>query len=266
MISISEQIKMTEQVLSRAERSYKGRLEGTLVVAKRGGSVKYYLQTEHGKKRRYLPKTQDKAIRRLAQAEYDKSFLKAAKTLMKSLKTIEKAGAERSAAELYRALTRPYDDLSKERKQLVIPYILPTEDYIREWENKPMEPFPVNEEQTFFLTEKGDKVRSKSEKIIADKLFHEGIPYRYEAVLDLQGVKVHPDFTLLDTKERTEIYFEHFGMMQDPDYCRNALNKIAHYEKCGCRLGRELLCTFESAENPLDMKTLDSKLMSLKNE
>ena len=266
MISISDQIKMTEQAAIRAERSFKARPDGTLIVAKRGSSVKYYHQTEHGRKRRYLPRTQDKAIRKLAQTEYDKSFLKAAEDLIKTLKIIEKAGAQRSVAYLYKALTKPFDDLSEERKRLVIPYIMPTEDYVREWENKPCKTLAADEDKAFFITEKGDRVRSKSEKIIADKLFHMEIPYRYEAVLNLQGINVHPDFTLLDVQERTEIYFEHFGMMQDPDYCRNALNKIARYEKCGYHLGRELLCTFESDENPLDVKALDRILVRYKRK
>ncbi|MCR4927136.1 MAG: hypothetical protein K5927_04080 [Lachnospiraceae bacterium] len=47
-------------------------------------------------------------------------------------------------------------------------------------------------------------------------------------------------------------------MMQNPEYCRNALSKMAMYEKAGYRLGREFFCTFESEDNPLDVRVLES--------
>lgn len=66
-----------------------------------------------------------------------------------------------------------------------------------------------DESTSEFYTAKGEKVRSKSEVIIADVLSREGIPYRYEYPLYLKGIgKVHPDFTVLNVKQRKEIYWE----------------------------------------------------------
>ena len=46
------------------------------------------------------------------------------------------------------------------------------------------------------LTEKGERVRSKSEKIMADYFYRNGIFYKYERPLYLPGVGiVYPDFT-----------------------------------------------------------------------
>lgn len=264
MVPMKEQIKIVKDRIARAERSYRNRPEGTLIVSNRKRSVQFYLQTEHGAKRTYLPKKEEKLIRRLAQSSYDKAFLLAAKSQLKMLETLEKERAERSAEEMYRMLCIPFEKLSVTRKKLVKPYILPTEDYIAEWENQDYEQLASRDGMAFFLTEKGDRVRSKSEKIIADKLYREGIPYRYEEKLNLRGITVHPDFTILNVRERTTHYLEHFGMMSNPEYCRKALSKIATYEKYGYRMGREFLCTFESEEMPLDLKMLERVIEDLR--
>lgn len=113
-------------------------------------------------------------------------------------------------------------------------------------------------------TEKGERVRSKSEKIIADKLFLLGIPYRYECPLHLSDrLVVYPDFTILRVAERKELYWEHFGMMDDADYVENVMLKISSYEKNGVFLGIDLFATFETSRKPLNARALDVMLKEL---
>ena len=112
-----------------------------------------------------------------------------------------------------------------------------------------------------YETEQGERVRSKSEKIIADKLHAMGIPYRYEYPVYLSGYEtVYPDFMLLKTKTREEILFEHFGLMDDPDYCENAISKLQKYSQNGYFLGKNLIVTFELPKVPLDMNVLEQML------
>ena len=76
------------------------------------------------------------------------------------------------------------------------------------------------------LTEKGESVKSKSEKIIADKLNMMNIPYCYEVPLYLKGYGyVKPDFKVLNVATRKEYYWEHYGMMDNKDYIIKALKK-----------------------------------------
>ncbi|MCR4927723.1 MAG: hypothetical protein K5927_07055 [Lachnospiraceae bacterium] len=267
MLSIREQIDYVNGLIAQAEKNLRSRIEGTLIVSKRIKSVQYYHQHyENGlRKRDYLKKTQDKTIRKLAQTEYDNAFLKDAKDLLGTLKILKTLNADRDEALLYDELSSSYDKLSPERKSLVIPYVLPRVEYTERWLSKEYANKGVSRDITSFMTENGENVRSKSEKIIADKLHSMGIPYRYEEELRLQGMYVHPDFTLLDPHKRKVYYYEHFGMMQDPEYCRNAIIRIAKYERAGYRLGREFFCTFESEENPLDIKMLETKFSFLKS-
>jgi hypothetical protein len=68
-------------------------------------------------------------------------------------------------------------------------------------------------------TERGDLVRSKSELIIADKLFARGIDYAYEQPLVLpNGHILYPDFTITDHARGVTFYWEHLGLLDDPAY------------------------------------------------
>ena len=108
-----------------------------------------------------------------------------------------------------------------------------------------------------FYTSRGERVRSKSEWIIAELLEKEGIPYRYEYPVYLRGFgKVYPDFTVLNVRTRREIYWEHMGMMDNPVYAEKAVNKIHTYEQNGMFQGEDLLVTYETSKNPLNQKVI----------
>ena len=100
-----------------------------------------------------------------------------------------------------------------------------------------------------------EKVRSKSECIIANMLDSAGVPYRYEEIVPLNamfGVFLHPDFTVLNKRTRKVYYWEHFGRMGDPEYAAHALPRISEYLNFGFFPGKDLLMTFESLECPLN--------------
>ena len=114
------------------------------------------------------------------------------------------------------------------------------------------------------ITERGELVRSKSEKIIADKLYMMGIPYRYEYPLMLDdGITVYPDFTILKMPERKEVYLEHFGMMDDEEYVNKMLFKISTYERNGIFIGVNLFVTYETSKRPINTKALNNQLKEL---
>ena len=114
------------------------------------------------------------------------------------------------------------------------------------------------------MTENGERVRSKSEKIIADKLHALGVPYRYEYPLVLDGnMKIYPDFMMLRMPEREETYLEHFGLMDDEGYVEKVMWKLNTYERNGIYLGVNLFITYETGRNPLNTKTFDRLIRSL---
>ena len=101
------------------------------------------------------------------------------------------------------------------------------------------------------------------EMIIADMLDEVQIPFLYEKPLKLGTWTIHPDFTLLDISNRREIYWEHFGMMDDMDYRNDAFSKMGKYEECGFYQYNRLIWTFETGKQPLNTKVLRRMLIQL---
>ena len=262
-LPLKQQIQLTEQLLAQAQQSFTQKPEGYLNIQKRGTYYQYYFQEEKTRKRTYLSKKNITQAKELAQKQYDKDFICCASDLIRKLKKLEKSGASRSAAVVYHSLAEVYEKLSPERKILVEPYVLPDELYIEVWLKQPYKQKPFLPDSPEIYTENNERVRSKSEKIIADKLAILGIPYRYEYPMIIPGIgSIHPDFLLLDVKERTTVIYEHFGIMQDPVYSRNTLRKIDAYENSGYMLGSKLLCTFESENHVLDMRHFEKMMLN----
>jgi hypothetical protein len=74
---------------------------------------------------------------------------------------------------------------------------------------------------------------------------------------------VYPDFTILNIHTRQEIYLEHLGMMDYPEYCEKALLKIQTYARNGIILGKNLLITFETSQNPFNINYLEQMLKEM---
>lgn len=92
------------------------------------------------------------------------------------------------------------------------------------------------EKKLIHKTERGELVRSKSELVIADKLFSRGIDYSYERELKLaSGVCCYPDFTIDDDATGKTYYWEHLGMLADPSYKRRWEAKLSQYIKNGIK-------------------------------
>ena len=112
-----------------------------------------------------------------------------------------------------------------------------------------------------FYTENGERVRSKSEVIIANMLKKNHIPYRYECPLCPDGkTTIYPDFTILNVRTRKELYLEHLGMLDDTSYRKDAMKRINFYEKYGIFVGEKLILSFETSSEPLNQKNIQNKI------
>ena len=199
-------------------------------------------------KGKYLSKKEQLSrVKKLAQKDYNKHFLKTAKIELNMLEGLLLKYNKNQAEE-------SYNNLSIERKQLVTPYILPDDLLAKAWQSKTFKPNPYKPEKKIFDTKRGEKVRSKSEAIIADMLYDMGIPYRYEYPVRIyNGMIKYPDFTLLKTKTREVIYYEHFGRMDEEGYRRDTMEKMDEYRASGIFPGKNLIFTYETEANPLDI-------------
>lgn len=130
-----------------------------------------------------------------------------------------------------RSLDDFYFNLSSDRKNIVTPVDNTHVYYFNEWKNEKYDSLPFRDSDQEIITNKGDRVRSKTEKILADKFFNFGIEYKYECPISIAGEVKYPNFTFFDFKTGEEIYWEHFGMMDDDDYSKNAFKKLNFYQR-----------------------------------
>lgn len=147
------------------------------------------------------------------------------------------------------------------RQVLIHPVRSRREQEMADWSSRPVrsgtQPAFAADTPTI-ITERGERVRSKSEKILADYFYRHDISYKYEEPLMLIGYgRVHPDFTFFSPVSGVEIYWEHFGRMDDPDYMQKAVRKIEAYADSGYDVGHRLLLTFETASSGLNMKAAE---------
>jgi len=247
--SVNKRIAFLKRVIRRAEKEKGSFPEGRLRTSKSNGRIRYYkVSKERDTSGEYLPKNEQiHMIRLLAQKDYNKQFLKAAAYELEMLEKILVRYQKKQSEAAYKGL-------SKERQNLVTSYI-PSDDQIaEEWQSKTFKTNPYKIENKIYDTRRGEKVRSKSEAIIADILFEMGIPYRYEYPVRLRDGKIkYPDFTLLKKRTGEVIYLEHFGFMDDENYRKDTLYKMDLYRTNGIYPGKNLLFTYETNGNPLDI-------------
>jgi len=247
-----------EKLKLKVEKSLKKapETEATLIVSSSHGNPQYYLR-EKDHPKQYISKNNLKFIVPLAQKEYDQALQKEIIMQEKQIRKILKHLPKKEIQDVYYNL--PYG-----RKSLVTPHFLTDEQFIERWLSVGYEGKPGYDESLTYTTERGEKVRSKSEKIIADKLYALGIPYRYEYPVFIKGYgTVYIDFIILDVKTRKEIYYEHFGKMDDPDYVNRNLPKLQSFPQNDIILGKNFIATFESAKHPFDISTLEIMLQEL---
>ena len=101
-----------------------------------------------------------------------------------------------------------------------------------------------------FLTSDGRRVRSKSEMMIGDVLENSNVLNQYEKPLDLGRYgKVYPDYTIYDLNRNRIVYWEHFGMIDNPEYANKCVEKYRKYILSGITP----FVTFETAIKPLSI-------------
>ena len=88
-------------------------------------------------------------------------------------------------------------------------------------------------------------------------LYMEKIAYRYECELKIGKAVFYPDFTILHPLTGKEIYWEHEGMMDKPEYAKSAVKKIESYQRNGIHLGERLILTFETELTVLNSQIVE---------
>ena len=208
-----------------------------------------------------MPRSQDKLAHTLIQNAYDQDAVTAILAELKYLNTFLKVYKNKRTDNIYKKLNPP-------RRQIVEALTLDDTQYAEQWLKVEYEHMKFSEGQTPLFTDNNEKVRSKSEVIIANELKASGIPYRYEFPLildrnastpdfpDRDFCKLYPDFYCLNLRTRQEYAWEHFGMMDDHEYAERTTEKLSLYAQNGFYPGKNLIITMETIKQPLSSKMI----------
>lgn len=187
-----------------------------------------------------------------------------------------------------------HTNLTEAKRRFVTPLLLTDEEFAAQWQAKPYSGKFFAKDTPEHFTNSGLRVRSKSEVIIAECLARHNIPFRYEAPLELiigdtssitaetptnnirrrtlnqdadlmqsKAVTFYPDFTCLNKRTRQEFIWEHFGMMDNPNYARNAIEKQRSYAAAGYIPGINFIATTETTDLPLNIPYIEQMTKSL---
>ncbi|MBO7348631.1 MAG: hypothetical protein J6U27_01590 [Spirochaetales bacterium] len=260
--------------------------EESLVMRNSKGITRFFKKEKNGTYT-YLSASNNKEISQFAQKRYLRELKKVAKREIAQLeKCLIILNSEKDGIS---DINEVYDSLPEALKPFVKPLSLSDDDYATQWQegNLVVKRKRIHAEDDYhkFKTIRGDYVGSKSEAIIADRLFVNNIPYHYEVaftpeaepdssrpVFDAYGRLVgfdaigfnptdrdtlHPDFYVLNKRTRKAYFWEHLGRLSDPKYCTDNLNRMVRIIDAGYTIGEEILITHEDSYNPLRLESID---------
>ena len=259
MYGLKELLMKEEKRLNEIKKVVDDRLvnvpEGTLRITTAKKHIQYIHCTddssEDGHKLSYIKKGDFLLAKQLAQKSYDEKIQRLVNRRCKQLSKISKEYQDDELEIIYM-------NLHTTRRGLIQPIEKTWDQRVSEWKAIPYVGKEFKEGTAIIYSKNGERVRSKSEKIIADMLYDHGIIYKYECPLRLKGYGiVYPDFTFLSKKTYEEIYWEHDGRMDDPEYANKAISKINHYIQNDIVPGESLILTYESSRLPLNTSVVE---------
>lgn len=222
---------------------------GNLRCSTSNNTTQYYIDSK------YASISEIDRITQLAQRDYDKDFVKVAGQTISCLSKLISRLTNTP-------LTDIYTKLCQGRKCIVTPSIPDPIEYINQWASEVYPPGVFDENDTTeYYSAKNERMRSKTEVIIANELYRYGIPYKYERPIELQDgykkVIFRPDFSTLNIRTLRPFILEHLGMMNKTNYCNRALHKLDVYEHNNYLIGVNLILLHETDEDSISTKVID---------
>lgn len=265
---LKEAIKQTEETLACYRFELEQSASGKLYCITRNGRLICYQQMEvDGKTVRKGITKNTELVQELARKEYLKKVIPSLEgnllVLRRALQRYKPCLLQEVIAELtacYKRLPESY-------------FFNPQVDYLvltldehdrqridshKQWGLRPYKVSSYRSEGRTVITSRGERMRSKAEVMIAEKLYEYGIPFRYEQELSLGDLTLHPDFTF-EGANGEEFYLEFCGMMDDSRYVSSHLSKVAAYQAAGIVPWKNIIYLYSSG-NEMNMQRVDSMI------
>ena len=240
---LNSMVSELDSLIDEASKQPELSADGHLLCHSRKGNYEYQCHYDDGRTI-YLRKG-DELIKSLAQKHHLQKVLEVAQRERAQLQKCAKILNERNSD-----TSKVHLSLNEGIRRLTEPFKTDDDSFASEW----LKRNSAFKRQTKTLsgslkTATGEYVKSKSELIIADKLFHAGVPFVYEMTFsfDNGNTFLYPDFVVLNKRTRETFLWEHLGKMDDPDYCMRNQRKIESFGKHGFYPGKNMILTMESS-------------------
>ena len=252
---LQERLQKLKTIYKNLKAFTPTKISGRLRVSQKGKYTEYYhIVTPEKPNGKYIRKKHSAIACELAQKDYDSKITVLIENEISTLESYLKVAS---------AITELLQVYCPARQQLITPLTLTNEQYAAQWKTISWQGLPFDENTPVYNTIHHEHVRSKSEVLIADALARHNIPYRYEYPLTLKKtqqkdtITLHPDFYCLNVRTRKEFIWEHFGLMDSPEYAQNAATKLNLYAQNKFFPGRNLIISIETKNAPLTPQTID---------
>lgn len=221
---------------------------GTLSINKNQNRFKWYYSKDSS--RSYLPKSQRPLAEALARKKYLSFRLQELMQKREATALFLSHLSSQSIESDQLLSTYPYQNLLESYFQL-------QDETSRIWSSTPFPQNPNFREHLIHKSLSNNLVRSKSEAMIDSALFRYKIPFRYECQLQLGDTVLYPDFTIMHPSSQKIFYWEHFGLMDNPDYIRNTFSKLQVYGSNNIIPSINLITTYETLAAPLGADVIE---------
>lgn len=163
--------KELDIVIGRLSRSRKKTPDGRLRICARKGRTQYYLlDNPNDRIGTYIKRKDEELAYAIAQKEYNQQVLAYALEEKKRIIRFRKGIQAKQFEDIY-------PRMCENRKAIVNPIVLPDDEYVKKWLSVEYEGLPFNDRTPELFSMKGERMRSKSEVIIADMLNRYKVPY-----------------------------------------------------------------------------------------
>jgi len=250
-----EQMDYENSLLEIFEHELKTMPEGSLCLKKvKGNSYIYYQNKKVSENRLLSPKNEEEAyfIERIRRKFFIKKSIHQLRKNSKIMGELLGSFIPFDPGEIRNQLAPVYKEVQ------IIEWKSGMELALEKWKMENKDESFLYPEGLRHISSRGVRVRSKSETIIADLLDFKNILYKYEEPLNIKGQNFLPDFTILRAFDNRIIYWEHFGMIYDPNYRMNMEAKLLAYGNSGIVPWDNLIMTFDSNEGSIDVSTISA--------
>lgn len=249
---LNKRKELLTRIVEMKQRSIENAPKGKLHISKRGRYRSYYIRrSPKDLAGEYIKRENLSLAYQLAQTEYDNMLIEHIKAELILMSEYMKAVQDIGILKLK----------TEDKNCMVNPITISDNDSVEAWKQVEYEGKGFDYTESEFYTANNERVRSKSEVMIADALTRMGVPYRYEYPITLNnGVTIYPDFYCLNVRKRHPVIYEHFGLMDSSEYASNVILKLHSFEMNGLRLGEDYIFTMESSAHPLSTKMVNEMI------